>query len=184
MSERGLDPESYLTEIDRRLQAIQAELRPGQAMPAPAAVRSIERHAAQARRGRAGPLSAVLSRAREAEGGAGAGDAQLVEQVRALTEVQTKLLIASERLLDRFARLAEAAPPAGLLSPTTPRDSSEAITLTAGPFAGTEALRGFERALAQLDRVRRVEVRAYEGDDRAVLDVELESGAAPGDTTP
>jgi len=44
------------------------------------------------------------------------------------------------------------------------------VTVSAGPFAGTTALREFEQALAGLPEVRQVVVRGYEGDDRAVVE--------------
>jgi hypothetical protein len=193
MSERGLDPDSYLTEIDRRLRAIQAELRPGQGAPAPqspATIRAIERQPAPARRGRTGPLSAILGRApaRSSETEPAhppepvqapapaepSGAAGLVDQVRALTEVQARLVDVSERLLESFARIVDDGPQAGVISPTTTRVTRTGIEVSAGPFVDTDALREFERALAALDPVRRVTVRGYQGTDRAILDVELE----------
>jgi hypothetical protein len=192
MSERGPDPESYLTEIDRRLRAIQAELRPGQAAPPPPApaIRPIEHQPPPARRGRTGPLSAILGRApmqsSQAEPAHApepvqapapaepSGASELVDQVRALTEVQARLVDVSERLLESFARIADDGPQAGPFSPPTTRVTPIEIELNAGPFAATEALREFERALAALDPVRRVTVRGYQGPDRAILDVELE----------
>jgi hypothetical protein len=200
MSERGLDPESYLTEIDRRLRAIQAELRPGQAAPPPAAIRAIERQPPPARRGRTGPLSAVLGRApaqsSQAESAHApepapvpapvepSGAAELVDQVRALTEVQARLVDVSERLLEAFARIVDDGTQARLFSPpTTPLTRTE-IEVNAGPFAATEALREFERALAALDPVRRVTVRGYQGADRAILDVELEPAPASEQANP
>ncbi len=47
------------------------------------------------------------------------------------------------------------------------------LTVTAGPFAGTEAVRGFERALWALPGVSGVELRGYEGGNRAIVDVHL-----------
>jgi hypothetical protein len=181
MSERGLDPESYLTEIDRRLRAIQAELRPRQAAPPPA-IRAIERPPSPARRGRTGPLSAVLARAPAPAEPSGA--AELVDQVRALTEVQTRLVDVSERLLESFARIADDGPQAGLISPTTPRVTRTGLEVNAGPFTDTAALRQFERALAALDPVRRVTVRGYQGGDRAILDIELEPVPASEQVNP
>ena len=80
-----------------------------------------------------------------------------------MTEAQAKLLAASERLIETFDRLAS---------------SGSVVTVSAGPFGGTEALRHFERALAELPGVGRVAVRGYEGADRAILDVELARPAA------
>jgi hypothetical protein len=206
MLERGLDPESFLTEVDRRLREIQDELRPGEAGPRRSAPRAdaalrMDAPSEPPRRGRSGPLAAILGRtkppAKPAEPSqpepqpAEPADArrqtqsppagQLVEQVRALTEVQTQLLAASERLLEAFAQLvhdapaapqAQSAAPPGLFAATARRS----LSVSAGPFADTEALHEFERAVEQLERVHRVTVRAYEGNDRAILDVELEPG--------
>lgn len=185
MSERGLDTDSFLTELDRRLRAIQAELRPGVAVPT-LSVRAMEaERPAEQRRGRAGPLSALLGRARPEPGGgepspdqaAASESAELLDPVKELTETQARLLAASERLLEAFARMLESPPepasPPGLLTPTTPSPHRAGAGIAAGPFADTEALREFERALEQLDPVRRVTVRGFEGPDRAILDVEL-----------
>jgi hypothetical protein len=185
MSEHGLDADSFLTELDGRLRAIQAELRPGVAVPT-LSVRAMDAEPpAEHRRGRTGPLSALLGRARpEPDGGEPSPDqgatsesAELLAQVKALTETQTRLLEASERLLEAFARVLEAPPepasPPGLFMPTTPPPQRAGVEIAAGPFADTESLRGFERALEQLDAVRRVTVRGFEGSDRAILDVEL-----------
>jgi hypothetical protein len=202
MSERGPDPESYLTEIDRRLRAIQAELRPGQAAPRPPppAIGVTERQPPPAWSGRTGPLSAILGRApaqsSEAEPahapepaqapapGGRSGAAELVDQVRALTEVQARLVDVSERLLESFARIADDGPQAGLFSPPTTGVTRTEIELNAGPFAATQALREFARALAALDPVRRVTVRGYQGADRAMLDVELEPVPASEQANP
>ena len=186
VSEKGLDADSFLTELDGRLRAIQAELRPGVAVPT-LSVRPPEpdESPSEQRRGRTGPLSALLGRARpEPDAGEPSPDpgtpsesAELLAQVKALTETQTRLLAASERLLEAFARMLESPPepagPPGLFTPTTPSPHRAGVEIAAGPFADTESLREFERALEQLDAVRRVTVRGFEGSDRAILDVEL-----------
>ncbi len=185
MSERGLDADSFLTELDGRLRAIQAELRPGVAVPMLSARQIEGEPPAEQRRGRTGPLSALLGRTRPEpdageplpDQGASSESAELLAQVKALTETQTRLLAASERLLEAFARMLESPPepagPPGLFTPTTPPPQRAGVELAAGPFADTESLREFERALERLDAVRRVTVRGFEGSDRAILDVEL-----------
>jgi hypothetical protein len=200
MAERGLEADSLVTELDARLRAIQAELRPGVAVPT-LRIRAMEAEPPPGgRRGRSGPLAALLGRSRAeptadpaepAQDDQRAGDEQregdeqprphepgtpeLLEQVKAMTEVQTKLLAASERLIEAFVRMIESPPapaqPTGLFTPTVPPPRRTEIT--AGPFADTEALREFERALAQVQGVRRVAIRGYEGSDHAVFDVEL-----------
>ena len=57
--------------------------------------------------------------------------------------------------------------------PAAPAEGPGA-TVSAGPFATTEAVRSFEQAVAGLPGVREVSVRAYEGTDRAILDVRLD----------
>jgi hypothetical protein len=52
------------------------------------------------------------------------------------------------------------------------------LTVSVGPFATIEALREFERALAGLPGVREVAVRAFEGSDRAIVDVQLEDATS------
>jgi len=187
MSEHGLDADSFLAELDGRLRAIQAELRPGVPVPA-MTVQQMEGEASgSGRRGRSGPLSALLGRARPVPG-AGAeppeaepadeDTAELLAQVRALTETQARLLEASERLLEAFTRAVERPPaqapsPPGLFTPTTPVAPRAEVEISAGPFSDTEALREFERALEGLEAVRRVTVRGYEGADRAIFDLEI-----------
>ena len=61
------------------------------------------------------------------------------------------------------------APPAGPAPAASPRQ----VTVSAGPFASTDAVRGFERTLAGMPGVGEVEVRGYEGGDRAIVDVQL-----------
>jgi hypothetical protein len=48
-----------------------------------------------------------------------------------------------------------------------------AVSVSVGPFAGTEALRRFEASLRTLPEVRDVVVREFEGSDRAIIDVLL-----------
>lgn len=185
MSERGLDADSFLTQLDGRLRAIQAELRPGVALPALTLRAMVEPGAPAARRGRSGPLSALLGRSRP-EPAAPADEppapqadeepreldsAELLAQVKDLTETQMLLVAASERLLEAFAHMIESPP--GLFSPMTPVHPG-GVEIEAGPFADTEAMRAFEGALEQLEAVRRVTVRGYAGSDRAVFDVELQ----------
>lgn len=196
MSERGLDAESFLAELDGRLRAIQSELRPGVALPAMRVQQTEGDESPPVRRGRAGPLSALLGRTRpepqsrddsshadepsqepEAESEpAPDGTTDLLAQVRALTETQARLLEASERLLKAFARAVESPQPhspPGLFTATTPPPGSTEVEVSAGPFEDTGAVREFERALERLEPVRRVTVRGYEGADRAIFDVEI-----------
>jgi hypothetical protein len=47
------------------------------------------------------------------------------------------------------------------------------VTVSAGPFRRLEALREFERAVADLPGVREVAVQEYERGDRAIIEVRL-----------
>jgi hypothetical protein len=58
--------------------------------------------------------------------------------------------------------------------PTRGRPDPADATLDAGPFASTEALHEFERAVSRLPGVREVVLRAYQGTDRALLEVRLD----------
>jgi hypothetical protein len=174
MAERGLEADSLVKELDERLRAIQADLRPGVAVPTLSFQANEPEPPPDVRPGRSGPLSALLGRTRPepAPPKPEPGTPELLEQVKAMTEMQMKLLAASERLIEAFVRIVESpAQPLGLFTPTT--EPPRRTEIAAGPFADTEALREFERALAQLEGVRRVAVRGYEGRDRAVFDVEL-----------
>jgi hypothetical protein len=193
MSERPSQPDSLLTEIDRRLRAIQAELAPGRTSR-----RAADGHRARSGRGRDGPLAAILERdpvvltpepAVAEESSAAPVQrtesereypspevAALARQVESMTEAQARLIAASERLLERLDRLASGA---------------SVVTVSAGPFDETEALREFEQTIADLPGVGHVAVRGYEGADRAVLDVELgqigpdrDAGPPSSDATP
>ena len=77
----------------------------------------------------------------------------------------TALVEAHERLLSRARELTDRR------EPGRPRGPS--VSVSAGPFASTEALRRFERALQTLPEVRSAVVREYEGADRAIVDVHL-----------
>jgi hypothetical protein len=81
-----------------------------------------------------------------------------------LVELQTSLLAATRDLLDGYERAALGAS----------ANSPLRVTLSVGPFAGTDALHAFERALASIPGVTDVAVRGYEGPDRAILEVQLD----------
>jgi hypothetical protein len=81
----------------------------------------------------------------------------------------TALVEAHERLLSLTRELTDRREPAG---------SGPSVSVSAGPFAGTEALRAFERSLQALPEVHSAVVREYEGADRAIVDVRL-TGPTP-----
>jgi hypothetical protein len=118
---------------------------------------------------RAGPLAEVLERARQerratprapeasAEGGGAAPPRdrgpdryrdELDHQIAALAELREWLESVVRPLRD--------------------------LILTVGPFDRLEAVRRFERALADVPGVAEVHLRGYEGIDRAIVDVRLE----------
>jgi hypothetical protein len=85
------------------------------------------------------------------------GTARLVGMLRELVDAQERLLASARKLLSSYDVDA----------------ADSRISVSAGPFAGTEALRRFERSVAAIPEVREVVVREYTGDDRVVLDVLL-----------
>jgi hypothetical protein len=108
-----------------------------------------------------------------------AGDQSLAEAIGELHElaVAHENLFGSMRVLlsDYGRALAEArsAPAAAAGG-----EDVRSLTVTAGPFTGTEAVRGFEEALAALPGVREVELRGYEGGNRAIVDVHLSAATS------
>ena len=82
-------------------------------------------------------------------------------------------LVASIReLLAGYDRLLSADEPAPW-RPARRRADAGAVTLAAGPFPSIESVRAFEAAVARLPGVRDVDLQAYEGTDRAIIDVRL-----------
>jgi hypothetical protein len=150
--------DARLAEIDRRLRTIQSGLGPG-ADPPPA--ESPPRGAPPA----TGPPAPVALHAAPPPV---PDRSELIAELRELTEAHERLLAATRELLATYT----AAPsrPAAARPPVAP---SGQISVSAGPFASTEALRAFERALVRLPEVREVAVRGYEGEDRAIVDVHL-----------
>ncbi|HYZ82258.1 MAG TPA: hypothetical protein VE571_13360, partial [Solirubrobacteraceae bacterium] len=94
---------------------------------------------------------------RLADAPADSGAADLVAQLRALVDAHERLLAAAG---DALASRTQAAP-------------AHTVGLSAGPFAGTEAVRRFQRSLQALPEVRAVTVREYVGADRVIVDVHL-----------
>jgi hypothetical protein len=92
-------------------------------------------------------------------------------RLQVLAELAAHLLAATRELLAGYERvLTPTAPP-----PRAPgaRSALPDATVSAGPFPSVEAVRDFEAALAGLPGVRDVAVRAYQGTDRAIIEVEL-----------
>ena len=137
--------DARLAEIDRRLRTIQTGLEPGA-------------EAARAARDAQAPV--IPPEAAPAPKRISEEDRQisgLVAQLAALVEAQERLLASTRDLTHRSDQ-------AG---------GGPSVSVSAGPFDGTDALRRFERSLQALPEVRSATVREYEGADRAIVDVHL-----------
>ncbi|HTU94705.1 MAG TPA: hypothetical protein VMF14_02625 [Solirubrobacteraceae bacterium] len=142
--------DARLAEIDRRLRTIQTGLEPA-LRPVAAAPGAPHEALAPVIPPEAAPVPKRVS----------TEDRQVSELVARLTA----LVDAQERLLASARALADRSEPAG--------DAGRVVSVSAGPFAGTEALRRFEASLQALPQVRSATVREYEGADRAIVDVHL-----------
>lgn len=139
--------DARLAELDDRLREIQAELAP-------------ESDDDAGGRGRSGPLADVL---RNSPHDSQRLQDHLVQQIEDLTALHVSLLSAMSEMLGAFQRTVAQMP--------QPRSSE--LTVSAGPFSTVEAVHEFERRLAALPEVREAVVRGYEGEDRALIDVQL-----------
>jgi hypothetical protein len=137
--------DARLAEIDRRLRTIQSGL-------APAAEAAAAQRRAQAPV--VPPEAAPVPKRLTADAGEVAG---LVAQLTALVQAHERLLASAREVAER----------------REPAAAGPSLSVSAGPFASTEALRRFERALQTLPEVRSAVVREYEGADRAIVDVHL-----------
>jgi hypothetical protein len=106
--------------------------------------------------------------------------ADAVAQLRELAVAHEHLLGSTRDLLSEYERaVTEARSTPAAAARTSSAEGAGAgeevrsLTVTGGPFASTESVRGFERALAALPGVSGVELRGYEGGNRAILDVHL-----------
>jgi hypothetical protein len=186
--------DARLAEIDRRLKTIQSGLAPApeaaepsespespespesaeppSSFPAPALVPSPDSPDSVEQ---SGPAEPTRSPSPPEPAGAAphprpAPDAPaLMAELRGLVAAQERWLASARELLAAD----DLAPAAG--QPRRP--AAAAVTgpvgVSAGPFASTEALRRFERALSSLPDVREVVLREYAGGDRVVIDVHL-----------
>jgi hypothetical protein len=147
--------DARLAEIDRRLQTIQSGLEP--------AVEAVKAERAQTVPlvvPEAAPAPKRLAEAAGQEFAPSPRDPearQLVARLAALVEAHERLLSSARALVER----------------AEPADAGAWVSVSAGPFDSTEALRRFERDLQTLPGVRSATVREYEGANRAVLDVHL-----------
>jgi hypothetical protein len=147
--------DARLAEIDRRLRTIQSGLEPTvQAAQAARPAQPESEPAPAARAPVVPPEAAPVPKRRTGEDRA---VDDLVARLTALVEAHERLLTAARELSER----------------RQPTDAGPAVSVSAGPFASTEALRRFEHALQALPEVRSAVVREYEGADRAIVDVHL-----------
>ncbi len=192
---RAEDLEAGLAEIDRRLRQIQDELSEAEPSAAPPPSPDRPEPERARRHGRSGPLAAVLQRAArtaapspppearpEPEHSAArrAQDARaqledLERQLHALADLRDTLLASIRQLVEGYQAAAQVQPGTSPPASEGPEDlEAPEITVSAGPFAHLDAVRAFERALADLPGVRETSVRGYEGSDRAIVDVRLD----------
>ena len=137
--------DARLAEIDRRLRTIQSGLEPAVT-------------GAQAERAAQAPVVPPE---------AAPVPKRLTGDVRAVDELLTRLtalVAAHERLLASAQTMTDRREPSA---------EESVVSVSAGPFASTEALHRFAHALQALPGVRSAAVREYEGADRAILDVHL-----------
>jgi hypothetical protein len=135
--------DARLAEIDRRLRTIQSGLQPA------------ARSAAQPLAFPGPTLVPPPAAASDRDSPSRADAADLIAALRDLVAGQERWLASARELLADYD---------GAPAP---------VGVSAGPFAGIEALRRFEGSLAALPEVRQVALREYAGDDRAVIDVHL-----------
>jgi hypothetical protein len=194
---RAEDLEAGLAEIDRRLRQIQDELMDAEPSAPPA-----ER---PRRHGRSGPLAAVLQRAARTAAQTQPGEehpeqeqsavqraqdaraqlADLERQLHALADLRDKLLASIRQLVEGYQAAAHVQPGTSPRPGERPDDDEAAeLTVSAGPFANLDAVRAFERAVANLPGVRETSVRGYEGTDRAIVDVRLDDDRASPPSAP
>lgn len=195
--------DARLAEIDRKLRSIQAELVPG-SQPAPArepsstpaeppatepspaesppgeagapappettqAASSAESHS-----GRAGPLASALAHSRrQSRHQREPADPQPHVSVELSTLAATQ-----ERLLELLGELIEVLRQSAARAAPPATATERHMTLSAGPFTSNEQVREFARALSGLSGVGEVRLRGYEGENRALLDVQVASPTA------
>lgn len=145
--------DARLAEIDTRLRTIQDELAPDAGESVDAGQERVSARPA------AGSASTQPARTDMAE---------LIEELRQLSDTHEQLLSTTRSLIVSYeSTLAESA--RGSTAP-------DRVDISVGPLHSTEALRAFAQALSEIAGVQTVDLRGYEGGDRAVLDVQLEAG--------
>lgn len=151
--------DARLAEIDRRLRTIQSGLEPVNepvAESPPAMPDSLTPPAP--------PTSLIARRLAPTPPPRPAGERD--EEIAVLTARLSELTAAHERLLATTQDLLTEQ--ADMLARATP-----AVSVAAGPFTDTPALRAFQQELTGLPHVRGVAVREYVGAEGVILDVHL-----------
>jgi hypothetical protein len=156
------EPDSEVTSFETRLEAMDRRLRELQAELAPGPPAILDGSPVESPAGVPGP------------GRSAAESDRPPTQVEVLAELYGKLVASMRELLGGYELVAEqllAEQP--LAARPAPDGDSAQAALSAGPFAGTAALRDFQQALSQLPGVEAVALRGYEEDNRAIIDVQL-----------
>jgi hypothetical protein len=199
LSHGASELDARLAEIDRKLRAIQVDLdpareprpsRPSAPAPEPADAPSepplepapeppleaepeppLEAAPEEPAHGRSGPLASLLQRSsprpvppRERAPRHPAGGPTVP------AEMHAKLVSAMRDLLDAYGWTLQQLPVAA--DPERAGDPPP-VMMSVGPFANTAAVRAFEQELLRLPGVREVTLRGYEGENRAMFDVQL-----------
>jgi hypothetical protein len=199
LSHGASELDARLAEIDRKLRAIQVDLdpareprpsRPSAPAPEPADAPSepplepapeppleaepeppLEAAPEEPAHGRSGPLASLLQRSsprpvppRERAPRHPAGGPTVP------AEMHAKLVSAMRDLLDAYGWTLQQLPVAA--DPERAGDPPP-VMMSVGPFANTAAVRAFEQELLRLPAVREVSLRGYEGENRAMFDVQL-----------
>jgi hypothetical protein len=191
LSQGASELDARLAEIDRKLRAIQVDLDP-EREPSPSRPSPVAQHPtpgppdlppespsepAQEPRpaGRSGPLEALLQASPRSAAPRESAPEHPATGAMLPPEMHAKLVSAMRDLLDAYGWTLRQLPvdpdpqPAGEPAP---------VAMSVGPFANTAAVRAFEHELLRLPGVREVTLRGYEGENRAMFDVQLSGPTA------
>jgi hypothetical protein len=152
----------HLDELDRLLRDVQRDLVPGAAIPDPAPPPPIPNPPPPSPLPEPAPAPPIPDPALAA-----------TRQPQLVAELAAGLVASMRELLAGYERVLAPRAPAARPSPRSPNPSH--ATISAGPFPSIEAVRAFEAGILRLPGVREVDVRAYEGTDRAVIEVRLDN---------
>ncbi len=190
LSHGASELDARLAEIDRKLRAIQVELDPARqprpsrpSAPAPepadapsepplgpAPEPSLEAAPEEPAHGRSGPLASLLQRSSPRPVRPHERAPRHPGGPTVPAEMHAKLVSAMRDLLDAYGWTLQQLPVAA--DPERTGDPPP-VLMSVGPFANTAAVRAFEQELLRLPGVREVTLRGYEGENRAMFDVQL-----------